>query len=108
MSRLLACYGLPVAEWRLAGSPEEAGAAAAALGGPVALKAVARRLVHKTEAKAVRLGLAGADGDRTAAAEMAEAVAAEGYTVDGFLVQRMVGEEWSCWSASSATPRSVP
>jgi acyl-CoA synthetase (NDP forming) len=92
VSRLLACYGLPVAEWRLAGSPEEAGAAAAALGGPVALKAVAPRLVHKTEAKAVRLGLAGADEVRTAAAEMAEAVAAEGYTVDGFLVQRMVGE----------------
>ena len=108
VSRLLACYGLPVAEWRLAGSPEEAGAAAAALGGPVALKAVAPRLVHKTEAKAVRLGLAGADEVRTAAAEMAEAVAAEGYTVDGFLVQRMVGEEWSCWSASSTTPRSVP
>jgi acetyl coenzyme A synthetase (ADP forming)-like protein len=92
VSRLLACYGLPVAEWRLAGSPEEAGAAAAALGGPVALKAVAPRLVHKTEAKAVRLGLAGADEVRTAAAEMVEAVAAEGYTVDGFLVQRMVGE----------------
>ncbi|HET7516924.1 MAG TPA: acetate--CoA ligase family protein [Actinomycetes bacterium] len=92
VSRLLACYGLPVAQWRLAGSPAEAGAAAVALGGPVALKAVAPRLVHKTEAKAVRLGLAGADEVRTAAAEMAQAVAAEGYTVDGFLVQRMVGE----------------
>jgi acetate---CoA ligase (ADP-forming) len=92
VARLLACYGVPVAEWRLAGSPEEAGAAAAELGGPVALKAVAPRLVHKTEAHAVRLHLTGADQVRTAAAEMAAAVAAEGYTVDEFLVQRMVGE----------------
>jgi acetate---CoA ligase (ADP-forming) len=92
VARLLDCYGLPVAEWRLAGSPEEAGAAAAELGGPVALKAVAPRLVHKTEAHAVRLHLTGAAQVRTAATEMAAAVAAEGYAVDGFLVQRMVGE----------------
>ena len=92
VARLLACYGVPVAEWRLAGSPEEAGAAAAELGGPVALKAVAPGLIHKTEAHAVRLHLTGADQVRTAAGQMAAAVAAEGYTVDGFLVQRMVGE----------------
>jgi acetate---CoA ligase (ADP-forming) len=92
VARLLGCYGVPVAEWRLAGSPEEAGAAAAELGGPVALKAVAPRLVHKTEAHAVRLHLTGADQVRTAAGEMVAAVAAEGYTVDGFLVQRMVAE----------------
>jgi acetate---CoA ligase (ADP-forming) len=92
VARLLACYGLPVAEWRLAGSPEAAAAAAAELGGPVALKAVAPRLVHKTEAGAVRLGLAGADQVRAAAADMAEAVAIEGYALEGFLVQRMVGD----------------
>jgi acetyl coenzyme A synthetase (ADP forming)-like protein len=92
VARLLACYGVPTAEWRLAGSPETAGAAAAALGGPVALKAVAPRLVHKTEAGAVRLGLAGTEAVQAAAAEMAAAVAAEGYAVDGFVVQRMVGE----------------
>jgi acyl-CoA synthetase (NDP forming) len=92
VARLLACYGVPVAEWRLAGSPEAAGAAAAELGGAVALKAVAPRLVHKTEAHAVRLNLTGADQVRAAAGEMSAAVAAEGYAVDGFLVQRMVGE----------------
>jgi acetate---CoA ligase (ADP-forming) len=92
VARLLACYGVPIAEWRLAGSPEAAGAAANELGGPVALKAVAPRLVHKTEAGAVRLGLAGTEAVQAAAAEMAAAVAAEGYAVDGFVVQRMVGE----------------
>jgi acetate---CoA ligase (ADP-forming) len=92
VARLLGCYGVPVAEWRLTRSPEEAGVAAAELGGPVALKAVAPRLVHKTEAHAVRLGLAGAEQVRTAATEMTEAVTAEGYAVDGYLVQRMVGD----------------
>src|SRR5512132_1948351 len=92
VARLLACYGLPVAPWRLAGSPEEAAAAAATLGGPVALKAVAPRLVHKTEAGAVRLGLAGADQVRAAADDMVETVAAQGYVVEELLVQRMVGD----------------
>jgi acyl-CoA synthetase (NDP forming) len=90
VARLLGCYGVPVAEWRLTRSPEEAATAAAELGGPVALKAVAPRLLHKTEAHAVRLGLTGVAQVRAAAAEMAEAVDAEGHPVDGFLVQRMV------------------
>jgi acetyl coenzyme A synthetase (ADP forming)-like protein len=90
VATLLDCYGLPTAEWRLTGTPEEAAAAATELGGSVALKAVAPRLVHKTEAHAVRLGLTGAEQVQTAATEMAEAVAAEGYPVEGFLVQRMV------------------
>jgi acetyl coenzyme A synthetase (ADP forming)-like protein len=92
VASLLDCYGLPLAEWRLAGTPEEAGAAATELGGPVALKAVAPRLLHKTEARGVRLGLFGAEQVQAAAREMAAAVAAAGHTVERFLVQRMVGE----------------
>jgi acetyl coenzyme A synthetase (ADP forming)-like protein len=90
VARLLGCYGLPLAPWRLAGTPDEAAAAGAELGGPLALKGVAPGLVHKTEAGAVRLGLAGADQVRAAAAEMAAAVAAAGHQVERFLVQRMV------------------
>jgi acetate---CoA ligase (ADP-forming) len=92
VASLLGCYGLPLAEWRLAGTPEEAGAAAEELGGPVALKAVAPGLLHKTEARGVRLGLAGAEQVRAAAEEMAAAVAAAGHTLERFLVQRMVGD----------------
>jgi len=92
VASLLDCYGLPLAEWRLAGTPEEAGAAAEELGGPVALKAVAPRLLHKTEARGVMLGLAGAEQVRAAAQEMAAAVAAAGHEVERFLVQRMVGD----------------
>jgi acetyl coenzyme A synthetase (ADP forming)-like protein len=87
---LLDCYGIAMASWRLAGTPEEAGAAAVELGGQVALKAVAPGLVHKTEAGAVRLKLDGAEEVRVAAGEMLAAVGAVGYTVEGFLVQRMV------------------
>jgi acetyl coenzyme A synthetase (ADP forming)-like protein len=90
VAALLDCYGIAMAPWRLAGTPEQAGAAAAELGGPVALKAVASRLVHKTEAHAVRLDLLGADQVQAAAEEMRTAVDAEGYTVEQFLVQRMV------------------
>jgi acyl-CoA synthetase (NDP forming) len=92
VASLLDCYGLPLAEWRLAGTPEEAGAAAEELGGPVALKAVAPQLLHKTEARGVRLDLGGAEQVRTAAQEMAAAVAAAGHTVERFLVQRMVSD----------------
>jgi acetate---CoA ligase (ADP-forming) len=92
VASLLDCYGLPLAEWRLAGTPEAAGAAAEELGGPVALKAVAPRLLHKTEARGVLLGLSGAEQVQAAAREMAAAVAAAGHTVERFLVQRMVGE----------------
>ncbi|HEX6675945.1 MAG TPA: GNAT family N-acetyltransferase [Actinomycetes bacterium] len=87
---LLDCYGLPLAPWRLAGTPEAAAAAAGELGGPVAVKAVAPGLVHKTEAGAVRLGLAGAERVHAAAAEMADGVAAAGHHVERFLVQRML------------------
>jgi acetate---CoA ligase (ADP-forming) len=90
VARLLDCYGVPVAKGRLARSPEEAALAATELGGPVALKAVASRLVHKTEAHAVGLGLVGAEQVRMAAGKMTEQVTAEGYTVEGFLVQRML------------------
>ena len=41
VAQLLEAHGLPVAEWRLAATPREAGEAAAELGCPVAVKAVA-------------------------------------------------------------------
>jgi acetyl coenzyme A synthetase (ADP forming)-like protein len=89
VARLLGCYGLPLVDWRLAASPEQAGKAAADLGGPVALKAVAPTLVHKTEAGAVRLDLAGEAAVTAAARELAAAVAGAGHRVERFLVQRM-------------------
>lgn len=90
VSRLLGCYGLPLAEGRLVATPEDAGKAAEELGGPVALKAVAPTLLHKTEAHGVRLSLEGTRKVTEAAKEMASVVAGAGHRVEGFLVQRMV------------------
>lgn len=67
---LLGAWGLPIAPWRLADDSDAAVAAAAALGFPAVLKAVRPDLVHKTEAGAVRLGLADAAAVRSAFASL--------------------------------------
>lgn len=88
---LLAPYGLPPLHERLAGSAAEAGAAAEALGFPVALKIQSPDIPHKTEAGGVRLGLR----DR-AEVEAAYAAVLDGArrhvpsaAIEGVLVQRM-------------------
>ena len=90
VAELLSCYGLSTAEWRTAETAEQAGSAAAELGGRVALKAVAPELVHKTEAGAVRLDLSGAPDVQKAAADMAGSVRNAGHEVQSWLVQRMI------------------
>jgi acyl-CoA synthetase (NDP forming) len=59
------------------------------LGGPVALKATAPGLLHKTEAGAVRLNLKGRQEVTRAAGELAEVLTASGNPPEGFLLQRM-------------------
>ena len=92
VERLLRCWGIPVVTSRLAPSAQAAGRAAAELGGPVALKAVAPGLFHKSDAGAVRLGLAGSTAVSRAAVEMAQQLEAAGTTLEGFRVQRMAQE----------------
>ena len=87
--RLLAGYGLPLAPWRLATTPDAAGRAAEEIGGEVALKAVAPTLLHKSDVGGVRLSLRGARETARAAAEMAAEVERHGHRVEAFLVQRM-------------------
>ena len=86
---LLECYGLPLVPTRVVADAAEAVAAAAELGGPVALKAIASGLVHKTDAGAVRLGREGAEAVGDAAAGIAAAVTRAGYRLDGLVVQPM-------------------
>ncbi len=90
VARMLACYGIPTAEWRLVDTPEAAGNAAAEIGGAVALKAVAPGIVHKKEARAVVLSLKGRAAVRKAATAMARDLAAAGHPVERFFVQHMV------------------
>jgi acyl-CoA synthetase (NDP forming) len=77
---------------RLAHSAHDAGRAAAELGGPVALKALAPGLVSRSDAGAVRLGLAGSTAVRRAAGAMALQLEAAGTAVEGFQVQIMAPE----------------
>jgi acetyl coenzyme A synthetase (ADP forming)-like protein len=90
VAKLLGDYRVPMAEWRLADTAEAAGAAAVEIGGKVALKGVAPKLIHKTEAKAVVLNLEGATEVTEAATAMAARIAAQGTQVEKFFIQRMV------------------
>jgi acetyl coenzyme A synthetase (ADP forming)-like protein len=90
LEELLGCWGLRVARSARAATPQEAAAAASSLGGPVALKALGRDIVHKTDVGAVRLGLAGRDDVISAAKQMARRIDEAGLTLEGFLVQEMV------------------
>lgn len=88
---VLAAYGLPVVPHRHAAGPEEAAAAAAMLGFPVALKVRSADILWKSEVGGVVLGLSTPFGVRNAAEMMAERVARlrPDAQVDGFVVERM-------------------
>jgi len=89
VSSLLRCYGLPLIDSRIVHSADETVAAAAELGTPVALKAIAPGLVHKTDSGGVRLGLEGPDAVRTGARELDAAVRRAGFEPEGVVVQAM-------------------
>ena len=78
--RLLRAYGLPVADFAVAGSLPEACEAAEVIGYPVAMKIAAPEILHKTEAGGVHLRLT----DRQAVAAAFQAMKA-----DRVLVQKM-------------------
>ena len=92
VGRLLRCWGIPRRARAAVGSAHAAGRAAVELGGPVALKAIAPGLVHKSDAGGVRLGLRRAGRGRARRARDCARLEAAGTTVEGFLVQRMVPE----------------
>jgi len=91
----LELYGLEFPpEWQVS-TPETAADAAASLGFPVALKALSRGIVHKSDVGGVRLDLGSREAVVAAAREMAEALprSAPGAALEGFVVQPMVRGE---------------
>jgi acetyltransferase len=72
--RLLASYGIPVVETRLARSAEEAVEAAAAIGYPVVLKLSSTLISHKSDVNGVWLDLADGTAVRAAFEAMASAI----------------------------------
>jgi acyl-CoA synthetase (NDP forming) len=88
---LLAAYGVPRPPEALADSADAAVAAAARIGGPVALKVQSPGIAHKTEAGAVALGISGERAVREAYARVLKSAetAHPGALIEGVLVQRM-------------------
>ena len=86
---LLRCYGLPMVEFRRAADADAAVAAAAGLGGHVALKADVPGLLHKTAAGAVELDLHGAGEVRAAMLRLQARFAGR---MSGVLVEPMVAD----------------
>lgn len=89
---LLDAYGLHSVESRVVETVSEATEAAVSLGFPVALKADAMGIVHKSEADAVVLDLADASEVEGAARRMSAQLGASGHEVERFVVQRMAGD----------------
>ncbi len=89
---VLAAYGIPVAETRVASSAEEAVAAADEIGYPVVLKLNSRTITHKTDVGGVRLNLTDADAVGEAYRSIREAVTErEGADAfEGVTVQPMI------------------
>jgi acyl-CoA synthetase (NDP forming) len=86
---LLSCYGLPLIPTRVVATPDGAVRAAEELGGPVALKAYAPGLLHKSDAGGVRLALEGREAVRRAALEIKRLVSAHGHPLEALIVQPM-------------------
>jgi len=87
--RVLDLYGIPLARWRMAGSREEALAAAREIGYPVVLKAVAPDLVHKSDVGAVQVDLRDEAELARALDRAGASVEGAGHRIEGWLVQEM-------------------
>jgi acyl-CoA synthetase (NDP forming) len=88
--RLLDVHGVPQAPARVVHSVTAAVAAGRELGWPVAIKAVARGLVHKHDVGAVATSLRSPAAVRRAATAIRNSVTSAGFELDGLLVQRMI------------------
>lgn len=89
---LLRAYGIPVPEERVAADADAAVTAARAIGYPVVLKALSAEITHKSDAGAVRLGLADDAAVRDGFAAIVRNVELHrpGTRLDGMLVCRHV------------------
>lgn len=89
---VLAAYGIPVVQTRIAGSLAEVVTAAESLGFPVALKILSPDISHKSDVGGVVLNLETSEQLRSAADAMLHRVSSlrPGARVTGFTVQKMV------------------
>ena len=88
--RLLEAYGISRPAERMVSTPDEAAAAAALVGYPVAVKAVSAQLPHKAQAGAVQVGLTSAEAVRAAATEVLSTAQRHTGRPPRLIVQRMM------------------
>jgi acetyl coenzyme A synthetase (ADP forming)-like protein len=92
--QILEAYGFPIAPWRCVQTTDEAIAAAAAIGYPLALKVAGSHVVHKSDVGGVILGIDNALELEGGLARMDRSLAAAGHkTTGGFVLQRMIPAE---------------
>jgi acyl-CoA synthetase (NDP forming) len=106
--RLLNLYGLPVARWEFASSREDVLRAAAGLGYPVVLKAVAPELVHKSDLGAVAIDLRNERQLLEAFGRIDDLLSDAAIKVHRFLVQEMVSGGHEVILGISTDPRFGP
>jgi acetyltransferase len=89
--QVLAAYGIPVVETRVAKDPHEAADVAQAIGLPVALKILSPDITHKSDVGGVALGLNTPEDVRSVAETMSARIARDcpDAVLTGFTVQKM-------------------
>ena len=90
--QLFAAFGIAAVGETVITAPDEAEAAALAFGGPVAVKILARELLHKTEAGGVRLNIRPDDAEQ-ACIDIKAAARAAGVTgQQGYVIQEQIAD----------------
>ena len=89
---LLEGRGVPVPEWIVAGSAEEASRVGSSFGSPVVLKALSPNILHKTEAGAIAVGFDGREAIHDGYNQLLRTVSegAPDVEIEGVLVQEQV------------------
>jgi acetyltransferase len=109
--QLLACYGIPTVETRIAASEDEAARLAAEIGFPVVLKLHSETITHKTDVGGVQLDLGDAQAVRGAFRSIRDSVATNARAEDflGVTVQPMIKlEGYELILGSSLDPQFGP
>ena len=109
--QLLASYGIPTVETRIARSEEEAVAVAAKIGFPVVLKLFSETITHKTDVGGVKLNLKDAEAVSAAFRHIRQSVSAKAGAehFNGVTVQPMVRlEGYELILGSSVDPQFGP
>lgn len=103
---VLADFGLPLVEDVLATTADEAAAAAAKAGGPVAMKIASPDILHKTDVGGVALGVTGEAAASSAFETIMEKcrAAKPDARIDGVIVSPMIGEGVDCILGAKIDP----